>query len=571
MSEAQTTRETSLLDTSISVPPTPLQRFLYWLAGADWATLRLCPAGERERVAVLGATILVPTVMAFLGMFFFARSRSAEPSFFGPLVVSVLWAFVILNTDRTLIALYRPFQPFWRRAIQVVFRLGLAAVVSLVISFPFCLDQYRPAIRYRFQTELQGTLNQLRQTEAAGSKLLREQLDRIREVSEAERRKLEADYAKLRDGLVAQLEPLERAQLNPELYADEKIEGERRRVTAADFVAPASGATLNVIARNDALKEAVERVSKQLEEQQGMHRRLVEATAREELGLPNEFYPEPKKPGEGPRLKDMRIRDAKVASDIRRLELELKSTAEDLAAGEEAVARARLTDRNAYLDSLNAKRESFLEEAREKDKVRRDRLNQLNTQIADAAADHAEVVRKLQTHTKSQEEDHARAKQRHDETHLPPIVRVEEKISGIFDPMEETIGLYKVIFLPPPDLPEDTKLQYRWAAGLFQFLVVFGTLFLLDLIPIVVKLLSRAGPYDVLVEHSEFIANLNWSTFREHFEKHGSNWPGPSPVDPASGSALLRPYYAPPPPSAARPEAASDAKLPLVPERKTSV
>jgi hypothetical protein len=432
--------------------------------------------------------------------------------------------------------------------------------VSLVISFPFCLDQYRPAIRYRFQTELQGTLNQLRQTEAAGSKALREQLDRIREVSEAERRKLEADYAKLRDGLVAQLEPLERAQLNPELYADEKIEGERRRVTAADFVAPASGATLNVIARNDALKEAVERVSKQLEEQQGMHRRLVEATAREELGLPNEFYPEPKKPGEGPRLKDMRIRDAKVASDIRRFEAELKATAEDLAAGEEAVARARLTDRNAYLDSLNAKRESFLEEAREKDKVRRDRLNQLNTQIADAAADHAEVVRKLQTHTKSQEEDHARAKQRHDETHLPPIVRVEEKISGIFDPMEETIGLYKVIFLPPPDLPEDTKLQYRWAAGLFQFLVVFGTLFLLDLIPIVVKLLSRAGPYDVLVEHSEFIANLNWITFREHFEKHGSNWPGPSPIDPASGSALLRPYYAPPPPSATRPEPASDAK-----------
>jgi hypothetical protein len=70
--------------------------------------------------------------------------------------------------------------------------------------------------------------------------------------------------------------------------------------------------------------------------------------------LPNEFYPEPKKAGEGPRLKDMRIRDAKVASDMRRLELALNATVADLAAGEEAVAKAHLTDRNAYLDSLNA-------------------------------------------------------------------------------------------------------------------------------------------------------------------------------------------------------------------------
>jgi hypothetical protein len=151
-------------------------------------------------------------------------------------------------------------------------------------------------------------------------------------------------------------------------------------------------------------------------------------------------------------------------------------------------------------------------------------------------------------HTQALEEEHTRTRQRHDDTFLPPIARLEQKINGIFDPMEETIGLYKVIFLPPPDLSEDAKLQYRWAAGLFQFLVVFGTLFLLDLIPIVVKLLSRAGPYDVLVEHSEFIANLNWVTFREHFEKHGSNWPGPGAADPGAATGLLRPYYSPPPP-----------------------
>ena len=43
---------------------------LYWLSGARWETLRLCPASERERIAVLGSTVLIPTVMAFFGMFF---------------------------------------------------------------------------------------------------------------------------------------------------------------------------------------------------------------------------------------------------------------------------------------------------------------------------------------------------------------------------------------------------------------------------------------------------------------------------------------------------------------------
>jgi len=106
-----------------------------------------------------------------------------------------------------------------------------------------------------------------------------------------------------------------------------------------------------------------------------------------------------------------------------------------------------------------------------------------------------------------------------------------------------------VIFLPPPDMPEDAKLQYRWLAGVFQFFVVFGTLFLLDLIPIIVKLLSRPGPYDILVEHSEFVANLNWVAFESHFQKHGSAWPGEDLRSPASVEVLLRPHYAAPPPA----------------------
>ena len=51
-------------------------RPLYWLAGARWETLQHCPATERERIAVLGSTVLIPTIMSFLGMIFTRRAAS---------------------------------------------------------------------------------------------------------------------------------------------------------------------------------------------------------------------------------------------------------------------------------------------------------------------------------------------------------------------------------------------------------------------------------------------------------------------------------------------------------------
>lgn len=543
MATESTLPQTVLTDRTLNREPGKIQRAFFWLAGARWELLRQCSAAEQERIAVLGSTLLIPTAMAFLGMFFFARSRFEEPPFVPVLLLSLLWAFIILNTDRVLIALYRPFLPLWRRVIQVLFRLGLAAVVSLAISFPFCLDQYRPAIRFRFQSELQTKLNELQNTEASGRTQLREKLLQIRETVENDRHKLDSEYAALRQSLLNQLPALEGSQINPEVYADEKMEEERKRASAPEFVAPATSATLNLIAKTDSLRANVELLKSELEGQQAMHRRLVEAIAREELGLPNEFYPEPKKAGSGPRVKDMRSRDAKVESEIRRLEAAFKIASKELEAAGDSIARSRLTDRNNYLDALSKRREAFVEEAAARENQRREKLAALTAEIEHSAQVYAQRTRKLDQHTETLEAEQARAQKRHDENFLPQIHRIEQKIHGIFDPMEETIGLYKVIFLPPPDMPEDAKLRFRWLAGVFQFLVIFGTLFLLDLIPIVIKLLSRAGAYDILVEHSEFTANANYQDFARHVAQSGSGWPGPIPSDTKQPESLLRPNY----------------------------
>ena len=516
-------------------------RPLYWLAGARWETLQFCPATERERVAVLGSTVLIPTVMSFLGMIFYAKSRFAEPPWFSVLGIALAWAFVIMNTDRILLATYRPFQAWWRKALQVVFRFALSGVVSVAIAFPFCLDQYRSAITHRYQTEIQGKLNNLREEEAAKRKELAASLQKIRDDEAASRKQLDDDFTKKRDALMAQLPELQKAILNTETYADERMEEERKKAGEPDFVAPASGATRAVIAQIEAQKETLAKTAAALEQKQDLHRRLVEALAREVLGQPNEFFPEPKKPGEGPRTKDMQARDKIVGNEIRQLEATQRAEQTALVASDRDLAAARLTDKNAYLDALGGKRAAFVEEAKEKERIRKDRLEKVTAEIASLETEEPRLLTRLADQTAALEAENASAVKRTDDKFVPHIARLERKMNGVLDPMEETIGLYRVIFLPAPDADETERGEQgkKWIAGMFQFLVIFGTLFVLDLVPIMAKIFSRPGPYDVLVEHPEYVANTNLRAFWENYAKHAHEWGTIGMMDDASARRLL--------------------------------
>jgi len=517
-------------------------RPLYWMAGARWETLRHCPPSERERIAVLGSTVLIPTVMSFLGMIFYAKSRFANPPWMSVMAIALAWSFVIMNTDRILLATYRPFQPWWRRCMQVLFRFALSAVVSVAISFPFCLDQYRPAITYRLQTELQGKLNTLREEEAGKRAELAAELQKIRDDEAASRKQLVASYTSQHDGLLGQLPALETAILNPEEYADKRTEDERRRAGEPDFVAPASGETRNVLASIEAQKETLAKTKTKLEDRQDLHNRLVEAIARESNGQPNEFYPEPKKSGSGPRTKDMMARDKAVNAELRRLDSALTLQQEGLLTGDKQLATARLADRNAYLDALVGKRDGFIEEGREKERVRKERLAKLQADITAVETAHPLQLTRLADQTAALETTHASNTKRHEERYLPHIQLIERKMTGVLDPMEETIGLYRVIFVPAPDADQAEKAEQpqKWLAGLFQFLVIFGTLFVLDLVPIMTKIFSRAGPYDVLVEHPEFIATANLRVFRSEYGKHADAWGVTGMASQPSGPDLVK-------------------------------
>ena len=517
-------------------------RPLYWLSGARWETLKYCPATERERVAVLGSTVLIPTIMSFLGMIFYAKSRFHEPPWLAVTGIALAWAFVIMNTDRILLATYRPFQPWWRKLLQVSFRFALAGVVSVAIAFPFCLDQYRPAITYYYQTKYQAKLDILGEQETAGRRELTATLQKIRDDNEAARKQLNGDFNTQNDALTAQLPELQKAILNPEDYADERMEAERKKATEPEFIAPASGATRTVISQIEAQKETLAKTSTEMEAKHDLHRRLVEAIAREALGEPNEFYPEKKKPGDGPRLKDMQMRDRAVAADIRRLESNFAMQQAALIASDKELAAARLVDRNAYLDALSTKRDAFVAEGNEKERIRKMKLEKVTAQIAELETDRIARLAKLADHTAALETDHSIAAKRHDDKFLPQLALLKSKQGGVFDPMEETIGLYKVIFEPAPDANAEERAENKgkWIAGLFQFLVIFGTLFVLDLVPIMAKIFSRPGPYDVLVDHPEFISGENLRAFRAKYGEHATDWSNSGMADDPSAHRLVQ-------------------------------
>jgi hypothetical protein len=108
----------------------------------------------------------------------------------------------------------------------------------------------------------------------------------------------------------------------------------------------------------------------------------------------------------------------------------------------------------------------------------------------------------------------------------PVIKSYTAKSQGTFDPMEETIGLFKVIFVPESgnETIDPIVQQYKWIAALFQFGIIFGTLFLLDLIAILAKVMCRPGPYDVLVEFPELVAARNLEALRSQYPRLAETW-----------------------------------------------
>lgn len=453
---------------------------LYWLAGARKATLDQLPESERERIAILGSSVLIPTLLAFFGMYLYASSRFDSSRPIVILLIALVWAFIIMSVDRILLATYRPFQPWRRKAIQVCFRVGLAGVISVAIAFPFCLEQYQGAIRERLQGEYRQRLYDLQIKERT------------------EREAIETRDIAILTELRAQLAK-ERAAgpTDPKLYAEELA---KQTLQQQDDSVRSHKQALDQEAAT-ALAEW-KRVSSRIREvEQDLKDEARGRLAAERGGTG--------KPGQGAKYKEL-VRDMDV---LAKAEQTARQRYEQLLG--RAAAAQPADPPKEVLPTLAADRQGYLlNEARE----RRERIDKLDQSITRAETERDEHM--------------ASHRLRFD----PVLKSYHAKAEGSFDPMEETIGLFKVIFVPEAgsDGTDTLVQQYKWMAALFQFSIVFGTLFLLDLIAILSKVMSRPGPYDVLVEFPELVAGRNLEALRKEYTRQAEAWA--ASIDRPSGS-----------------------------------
>ncbi|MBV5317970.1 MAG: DUF4407 domain-containing protein [Desulfobulbaceae bacterium] len=447
------------------------RRLLYWLAGARWATLAHVPASERERIAVLGSSVIIPTLLAFFGMYLYVSSRFHDPHPIISVSIAFAWALIIMNVDRILLTTYRPFQPWFRKAVQVGFRIGLAGVVSVAITFPFCLHQYRGAIAERLQHEFRGLMEDVQVKERA-ERAVFESVD-VRTVNDL-RTKLAHEQS---DG-----------PADPQLYAEilatqdshRQVDIERTRTEGREQEA------------NVALEKWKDASTRILAIEQRLHME-ERGTLSPELGGTG-------KPGRAAKFNELR-RDLELTQQVEQVARQRYHQLLKIAVAEPESPAIN----DGALPPLEAsKQAAYVREAA----LRNARIEALAQAVKQAEVNQANHLADLNLR------------------YTPVIKNYQSKINGSFDPMEETIGLFKVIFASESERREaDNKInQYKWIAALFQFGIVFGTLFLLDLIAILSKVMSRPGPYDVLVEFPEFVSSQNLLAFKKEYQRTADAW-----------------------------------------------
>ena len=102
----------------------PFKNLFFWLSGAGAETLEQCPNWEQRKYVAFGATVLVPTVFALIACAYALSTLTNDWRVIVP--VSIAWGFIILTIDRALLATYRAYQGFFRKAAQFSLRMQLA-------------------------------------------------------------------------------------------------------------------------------------------------------------------------------------------------------------------------------------------------------------------------------------------------------------------------------------------------------------------------------------------------------------------------------------------------------------
>lgn len=139
-----------------------VERVFFWLSAASSDNLDACPAWERRKYVAFGATVLVPSTFAIIACAYALSTLTDNWLIIAP--VSLVWSFIILTVDRALLATYRAYQSFFRKAAQFGLRMVVAALMGITISHPLTLLLFKDTIASVVEKHRQGEIEEARET-----------------------------------------------------------------------------------------------------------------------------------------------------------------------------------------------------------------------------------------------------------------------------------------------------------------------------------------------------------------------------------------------------------------------
>lgn len=449
----------------------PLKHLFFWLSGAGADTLEQCPNWEQRKYVAFGATVLVPTVFAFIACAYALSTLTDRWEIIFP--VAFAWGLIIMTIDRALLSIYRSYQKFHRKVGQFFLRIIVAALMGITISHPLTLLLFQDTIVSEIEGDRQEEIEQVRVAANGDKATVETKIDGLEGQIAEQRQKFEETFSAeflVEDTTVGEADPL--SDLDEELRAqmDARIATETGPYTTKIDAVDTEFAEL---------QEKYATLQTELDTWQREFEREVNGQRSGIVGL-------------GPRAKS--IRDDQLAwrrEEAKRIAGSLEYLTEQRT---DLAARIKETEegiKDEFLTIAAAKAERIKEE--------RARVMELKRQVQQSQADQFVDQQNTIRATITAQID----------TRLAELGRLQEELAAIG--MQEQERIQKINDEPRRDILTQTlALHHLFDSGaeggqfaLIAYAVLAGLFMLIDTIPLIVKFFSRPGPYDSLVDCEE--------------------------------------------------------------------
>ena len=151
-----------------------LKHFLWWCAGADLTTLKLCPTDHAKFTAIGMMMMAVPCVAAVSFTVFLQQSFNL--SSFAAALGGIAWGTLIFILDRLILTFHRKGR---REKLRALPRLLLSVCLALVIGEPLLLHFFRSEIELQMRRTGQMVATEARAQAEARFKPEREALQNV--------------------------------------------------------------------------------------------------------------------------------------------------------------------------------------------------------------------------------------------------------------------------------------------------------------------------------------------------------------------------------------------------------